>query len=571
MNTKISFRAVCGWGILAILFAASCRLSAQGSINELLRYLPNYPDSAILVLDEYVKEKGLEKDSIRAQYFTYKGLANYYKGNFFLSADLYERALETEWIRENEYARGNLLNNLGIVYDLTGRYDKAMEAYLASLEIEENAGNELGAAQSKINIGLIHNNLGQFDLARSILEEARAYFERTGNIEGQALVLHNLSMTSFSQKKYEEAETLLNKAIHSYRQLGDEYKTVNVMLDKVRLELKKGNLESANDVLTELEEAIDARNFQYLRTHLDLLRSELFIELGDYDKAVTVLGMVNDQNLMTTQERMELEILIASQTGGLDEIKASIDNLLEYRDSVASTNLGQVTAELHVQYGTERKVMQIQEQRERLQRRNLALGLAFAVILSLIWLTFSLVRSNRRLQQSYQALFEKEKESQRRFTRLTTPTKPAEEDTKSSSGMTSAPVQPPVQPETEVATQETDDHSALWEQILVVMQSKEPYLDPNLRLSDLAAMCSSNRTYISRAISANSDQNFSGFINRYRVERAKREMLANPGYSFQAIGESCGFRAGSSFFRVFKEKTGLTPSQYVEMARKEGN
>jgi len=532
MNTKISFRAVCGWGILAILFAASCRLSAQGSINELLRYLPNYPDSAILVLDEYVKEKGLEKDSIRAQYFTYKGLANYYKGNFFLSADLYERALETEWIRENEYARGNLLNNLGIVYDLTGRYDKAMEAYLASLEIEENAGNELGAAQSKINIGLIHNNLGQFDLARSILEEARAYFERTGNIEGQALVLHNLSMASFSQKKYEETETLL-------------------MLDKVRLELKKGNLESANDVLTELEEAIDARNFQYLRTHLDLLRSELFIELGDYDKAVTVLGMVNDQNLMTTQERMELEILIASQTGGLD--------------------VGQVTAELHVQYGTERKVMQIQEQRERLQRRNLALGLAFAVILSLIWLTFSLVRSNRRLQQSYQALFEKEKESQRRFTRLTTPTKPAEEDTKSSSGMMSTPVQPPVQPETEVAAQETEDHSALWEQILVVMQSKEPYLDPNLRLSDLAAMCSSNRTYISRAISANSDQNFSGFINRYRVERAKREMLANPGYSFQAIGESCGFRAGSSFFRVFKEKTGLTPSQYVEMARKEGD
>jgi AraC-like DNA-binding protein len=59
-------------------------------------------------------------------------------------------------------------------------------------------------------------------------------------------------------------------------------------------------------------------------------------------------------------------------------------------------------------------------------------------------------------------------------------------------------------------------------------------------------------------------KNFYSLVNDYRVEEVKQRM-EDPAYrnlTILAIAYDAGFNAKSSFNTIFKEKTGMTPSEY---------
>jgi AraC-like DNA-binding protein len=59
--------------------------------------------------------------------------------------------------------------------------------------------------------------------------------------------------------------------------------------------------------------------------------------------------------------------------------------------------------------------------------------------------------------------------------------------------------------------------------------------------------------------------NFYDFVNKYRVEEAKRLLLDNNrNYKIIAIAYEVGFNSKATFNRVFKKFTGLTPSDFKE-------
>lgn len=96
------------------------------------------------------------------------------------------------------------------------------------------------------------------------------------------------------------------------------------------------------------------------------------------------------------------------------------------------------------------------------------------------------------------------------------------------------------------------------------MNSSKPYLNPDLSLSQLAEEIGITSHYLSQVINEKFKLNFFDFINGYRVE-AFKERIADPGYSnysFLGIALECGFNSKSAFNRIFKQVTGLTPSQY---------
>jgi len=90
------------------------------------------------------------------------------------------------------------------------------------------------------------------------------------------------------------------------------------------------------------------------------------------------------------------------------------------------------------------------------------------------------------------------------------------------------------------------------------------YLNDDLNIWQMASMVGTNRTYLSDFINKNYGQNFSRYINHYRVEEAK-QMLCNPvwdNYSLESIGEKCGFGSYNNFIRVFREFEKVTPGRY---------
>jgi AraC-like DNA-binding protein len=96
------------------------------------------------------------------------------------------------------------------------------------------------------------------------------------------------------------------------------------------------------------------------------------------------------------------------------------------------------------------------------------------------------------------------------------------------------------------------------------MEREKPYLNPELTLNELASSLGISPRKLSRLINTHLKQNFSGFINGYRIDLA-RERLAHPkdpGETVLEVMYEVGFKSKSSFNTLFKEKSGLTPTDY---------
>jgi AraC-like DNA-binding protein len=104
----------------------------------------------------------------------------------------------------------------------------------------------------------------------------------------------------------------------------------------------------------------------------------------------------------------------------------------------------------------------------------------------------------------------------------------------------------------------------LKEKLIELFMNGEVYKNPELKITQVSEMLSTNRTYISKLINTEFSCTFSEFVNRYRVEEAK-QLLDNEtskGYSLDYIAEKSGFGSMVNFMRVFREIEGITPGRY---------
>jgi len=96
------------------------------------------------------------------------------------------------------------------------------------------------------------------------------------------------------------------------------------------------------------------------------------------------------------------------------------------------------------------------------------------------------------------------------------------------------------------------------------MEEEKPYLSPDLNFPQLAKEVDIPSHYLSQVINENIGLNFFDFINRQRVEDVKSK-ISDPRYnnfSILGIAFESGFNSKSAFNRVFKNITGITPSEY---------
>ena len=105
----------------------------------------------------------------------------------------------------------------------------------------------------------------------------------------------------------------------------------------------------------------------------------------------------------------------------------------------------------------------------------------------------------------------------------------------------------------------------LMQRIDRLMQEQQVYLQPEFKLSDLAVMLDASTVRVSRCIKAERDCSFSQLVNRFRIDHAQRMMREQPDSKLSAVALASGFANETSFFRVFKSVTGLTPKEWLQL------
>lgn len=106
-----------------------------------------------------------------------------------------------------------------------------------------------------------------------------------------------------------------------------------------------------------------------------------------------------------------------------------------------------------------------------------------------------------------------------------------------------------------------EEESAISIRIRSLFDEQQVFLNPNIKLSDIAAMVGSNRTYVSRFFNDEQKTTFFDFVNSYRINYAKN-LLRTSDEKMDVIAEKSGFNSRQSFHRVFSKITGCTPDQF---------
>lgn len=94
---------------------------------------------------------------------------------------------------------------------------------------------------------------------------------------------------------------------------------------------------------------------------------------------------------------------------------------------------------------------------------------------------------------------------------------------------------------------------SMTERIIALVENNKIYLQPDLKLDDVAQMMHTNRTYIYQAVNQQMGISFNEFINRYRIAHAKRLMASDPTLSMNDVALLSGFASLSSFYRNMKK------------------
>ncbi|RBL90497.1 helix-turn-helix domain-containing protein [Chitinophaga flava] len=120
--------------------------------------------------------------------------------------------------------------------------------------------------------------------------------------------------------------------------------------------------------------------------------------------------------------------------------------------------------------------------------------------------------------------------------------------------------------------QMAEDAKALFEpdpeilnRIREAMEKQQLYLNPGLTLVDLAQAIKLNPKVVSRHINTGYQKSFNDYVNAYRVEEVKRKLTpANlEKTTIISIAMDAGFNSKTTFNRIFKEFTGMAPSEFI--------
>lgn len=112
------------------------------------------------------------------------------------------------------------------------------------------------------------------------------------------------------------------------------------------------------------------------------------------------------------------------------------------------------------------------------------------------------------------------------------------------------------------ATDEGENCAELMRRLCQMMEEQRPYLNPDLKVSDVANALGTTRIVLSNCIKSQQGCTFPQFVNTYRVTLAQQLLSKQPDSKIAEVWMTSGFASESSFYRIFKSITGVTPNEW---------
>jgi len=111
---------------------------------------------------------------------------------------------------------------------------------------------------------------------------------------------------------------------------------------------------------------------------------------------------------------------------------------------------------------------------------------------------------------------------------------------------------------------QSDEIESIHQRLLLLLEKEHIYLDEELTLRALAKEIPTTDKKLSALINHHLHTNFYDLVNSFRVQAVKEKLAAKEfeHLTILAIAFESGFKSKTSFNRIFKKETGMSPSAY---------
>lgn len=568
---------------LYVLFG-NLTLNGQGIAEKVKSLLPGKLDSAEMVVDHYYQEvflSGNDTEQARANFL--RGLIYYYKGKLYLASDYYKKALNSDLARTDPKFAEACWNNLGISYDLLGMKAEALEALQRSLTFAEKRQDKFGMAQTWINIGLLEVNFGNLKNGVRYFTEALDFFtEETTDSLNIALCHQNLARACSLEEDLACFELHSNTGLEIFRKINYPLGEAQMLNNIAQARTRQGNHEAAHAFFRQALATAEQAQNPILTATILFAMAEDEVAHRNYKEAKK--KYVQCLNLYETAQATDffspVYIQLIELSAAMHEIDSHdyyLNAFIQHQEKQSLEKSKTRFDELKVIYEYEKHLEEISRQKDDIQQKKQSLFLLSVLLVvtaGAFFLALHFLQKNRRLirslfdQQKKEILHERKQIQTEKIKKEVKPLDEPGNEKGDAPHLESTNSSSDYQPDSE--DQVTDEKLILlFERIEQLMKEEKVYTDNEFSQSKLSALLTSNETYVSRAINQIGNKNFSTYVNEYRVKEAKQIMLdAKEKINLKFLPERVGIKSKSTFYRIFKSMTGLTPAEFLEEANK---
>lgn len=425
--------------------------------------------------------------------------------------------------------RGSMML-LGNIATQNKRYQQGYDFYNEALQESIKENDPVNLPVDYYNLGIADFFLKRFDRAEANLSKALAFAEKNPDLLLLVRIYGSLSDVAEKignpgkQKFFLQKSNAIAEKIGDFRMLATS-KTILMRMSLAELKYTEA-ITLGNEAKTYLRRA----PFPPLEIQIDSL---LFVALkaqGKYQQALTYYEAFS---------KKQREIINEKETEKLNEVSA--------------------------RFNLEKKNLLIEKQNAELLSSKRANKINLLLITLLLSLLISVLFAYLRERNFRTRLFIKEKAADTQISALRKHIENQQEQQGEAFNIipatTSALQQQPVEPI-------IDKSLSLYNRIIELILKEKLYLNPELDQKFFVQRLGTNKAYLYDAISTHGDANFKGMINRFRIDEAKIAIQSmvneKKPINHESIMHLSGFNSKSTFYRLFKAQTGLTPLEYAE-------
>lgn len=371
----------------------------------------------------------------------------------------------------------------------------------------------------------------------------------------------NASYMYYLLHDYDKALPYIKEAEFIMKQ-NEYYNQGNVYAIYGMIEFAKGNRQQAIEYYKK-GLALNAMNQTSYKV---LLLNEYAIALAEEGKNQQAIDLLFQALAFTKEENCEIYrnkvintlSVCYENMGQYVEALAWQRKLQQETDSIFNTDKEKVLSELRIKYDTEHQANEIRKNKLILLQKEKKEQTLIGILVIVLLVVFALWYRYRRQNQLYTSIVRQHQESIRKEQQLKEVIASLREQPQEAPAPVSS-----VGEKYAASSLTNEKKNSLFQRLEKLMQEEEVYKENLLTKERVADLLGTNRTYLSQVINEQTQQNFTQYVNNYRINEAIR-LLSDPetDIPLKAVASEVGFNSMSTFYKIFQNTVGIPPKQY---------